>query len=346
WMGVSSSLNGALRGYLEDNQARAQKEYQDYKTKFDEAKSKSEAEQKEFADILQSKRLSINDMLTQVKITAAKYGRDDIRMEAEQKSIDGIWKRVETMDETIYKNAEQNLRLQESINSRMAMAKEKDAGAAPGQLPAGFKQEDIDYYARRVLSGDSTWKTGLSRTKSGTEIIRAVDARVPELSRESGHTPEADAVIMDERHALSHALTDRQKYVAASTQFVSNFNKQADLVEKYLEPGVGGGPPALNRWIQAGRTALAGDPDVGRLDVAIRGLAREHQRIVTGVTSNGQLQVAAQQTADALLNRDDTAESIRARLGVMREEANNALTSGRGEVKSLTDQLEHIGGGE
>lgn len=211
--------------------------------------------------------------------------------------------------------------------------------------PSGFDQEKIDYYARQQLAGDTTWRSGLSRTKQGAQIIAAVDRRVPEIAKENNISPEQASTQKEYRSSLGKALNDRQKYVAAGQQFTANFQKQADLVEKYLNKGVGGSTPVFNRWIQAGRKQVEGDTEVNQLDTAIRGLAREHQRIVTGVTSNAQLHSSAQATADELLNKDMTAGQIKATLTVMREEANNAVTSGRDEVADLRKQLSTIGVG-
>ena len=100
--------------------------------------------------------------------------------------------------------------------------------------------------------------------------------------------------------------------------------------------------PVFNRWIQAGRKAVAGDGDVTALDTALVGLGREHQRIVTGVTSNAQLQQGAADTADRLVNIDMNAEMIRNDLKVMKEEAKNAGDAGREERANLQYQLNHM----
>jgi len=201
----------------------------------------------------------------------------------------------------------------------------------------------VDYYATQSLNGDNSWQVGLARGKVGQRLIAAVKDRIPQLAKEQGITPQDASANKALRESLSKALNDRQKYVATGTQFVTNFNKQSDLVDKYLKPGVGGQSPVINRWLQAGRKSVMGDSDVTNLDTAIRGLAREHQRIVTGLTSNAQLLASAQQTADELLNRDMSEEQIKGTLNVMREEAKNALDSGNQEVDLLKTQISHIG---
>jgi len=135
------------------------------------------------------------------------------------------------------------------------------------------------------------------------------------------------------------SLNQRQKFVDAGNQFIKNMTKQADLVEKYMKAGTAGQSPALNRWVQGGRKAIEGDADVTALDTAIRGLAREHQRIVTGVTSNAQLHQAAQETADQLLNINQNEGQMRASMQVMREEAKNAVDSGKEEVSDIKARM-------
>ena len=162
------------------------------------------------------------------------------------------------------------------------------------------------------------------------------------MAEEFGMTAQDVSMNKAARESISKALSQRQIALSAGQQFIRQFKTQADLVDKYLEPGVGGSVPIINKWIQAGRSAT-GDPDVKAFDTAIRGLSREHQRIITGVTSNAQLHVSAQQTADELLNKNMTADQIRSTLKVMREEAENAVEAGKQEVEFNRDLLKHLG---
>ena len=194
--------------------------------------------------------------------------------------------------------------------------------------------DTVDFYAKRILAGDPNVTRELAF--GDKSMKRAIADRVAQLGKDGG--PGEIIANKAEVAATTKALADRSKYVAAGNQFVRNMNSQMTLVEKYMDKGTAGGIPVFNKWVQSGRLAT-GDPDVAALDTAIRGLAREHQRIVTGVTSNAQLHVASQATADELLNRAQTPAQIRAVLGVMKEEANNAISSGKAEVVSLRGQL-------
>ena len=224
--------------------------------------------------------------------------------------------------------------------NKISRLKEQIVSINPGPPPASGQ---VDFYANLSLNGDYSWKAGMSRTPAGKALLDAVSKRMPTLAAERGLEYSDIGAITAEKKALSSALTDRTKFVANGTQFINNFNKQGDLVMKYAGPGTGGTIPIINRWIQAGRRQIVGDSEVNQLDVAIRGLAREHQRIVTGLTSNAQLHAGAAETADQLLNTDMTADQIAKTVAVMREEAVNALDSGKGEVADLKAQLRHVG---
>ena len=340
WLGVGASLNGTMEGVVEGNKEKFQNAYQDYQTKYKEALDHEKQADKAFEDVLRDKNLSINQKQARMRALAAEHDRQDIRLAT---SIDQMYKQIDAHRSAIDRVESANNIADRKLSVSINLADKREKGGGGAALPGGWSQDQIDYYARQQMTGDWTWRTGLARTKEGVAIIRAVDQRVPELARENDITPEEASTTKDQRHSLARALDDRTKYVAAADQFIGNFKRQEKLVEKYLQPGVGGSVPAINKWIQHGRTAIEGDPAVTELDTVLRGLAREHQRIVTGVTSNAQLHASAQQTADDLLNRDQTAAQIRGSLKVMDEEANNALAEGRREVAGLRSQLSHLG---
>ena len=188
----------------------------------------------------------------------------------------------------------------------------------------------IDYYATQSLAGDNSWQVGLARGKVGQQLIADVKDRIPKMAEEYGITSQEAIANKGELVGQMKAIAQRQVFVSAASQFMRNLNSQIDLVDKYMEPGANNAPSVFNRWIQAGRKQVLGDPDVAKLDLLIRGLGREHQRIVTGVTSNAQLLASANTTADELVNISQTPEQIRAAMGAMREEATNYTQAGEG----------------
>jgi hypothetical protein len=325
---------GATRGFLAGDQANYEQQQQSYGQYLAALKTHQEEVDKIYQTMREAYKDRIDGDLKALQFARQVTG-DESKLTAQAVDHhDQSMRFVEKLDQQWKEHQD----IERDKKEKAAQA----AGAAAG-LPEGWTQEKIDYYAAKQLAGDTTWRTGLGRTKEGVAIIRAVDNRVPEMSKERGSTPEKDITTVQSRQALGKTLNQRQQYVAASSQFVSNFQKQADLVEQYAKAGTAnGGASVINAWIQAGRKATS-DPAVRKFDLAINGLVREHMRIVTGVTSNAQLHQGAAEIGDRLLNDSFTPEDISAALQEMRAEAQNALQSGKDEVATLTQQLEQLG---
>ena len=350
WMLLAASLAGlltrqpltaamtagaaAMKGLREGDQARYDegiKEYErQYKSALDQFKSETEA----YKQILSNKEWNAAQKLHEWQMKATEFRDQLARNTSDYKTFGNLIKHREDVQAKMQAHSDMMALRRDTLAARTA-----GAAGGGGSTP----KETVDFYAQMSLNGDWSWVTGLARGKEGQALIRAVKERIPSMAAERNMGPSDVAAAKASMAGSSKALAERQKWVASAQQFISNFTKQADLVDKYMKPGTGGSVPVFNRWIQAGRRAVAGDPDVTKLDVAIRGLAREHQRIVTGVTSNAQLHAAAQKTADELLNINMTADQMKASLEVMREEAQNALDSGNGEVDLLKSQISAIG---
>jgi hypothetical protein len=277
WMGVSASLNGALKGFLDGNHERAAQEYQDYKTQFERAKAKSEAEQKEFADILQNRRLTINNMLTQIKITAAKYGRDDVRMEAEQKSIDGIWRRVEAMDDSIRKSAEQNIRLQEQITARMQLAQQKAATSGGAEQSDRAQALQAEMAVRGV-----TLPQGMRSAKQANSILNNIAAHYPDKD-----TSELVDMIknnqIDMKIMLGEAgvMAKREASTAAAIQTLNQPGGLYDQLRDAAKKVNFGNDKVANDWRLAAQGHVVANPDIQRL----RNLISDTQAEVVSVLS-------------------------------------------------------------
>jgi hypothetical protein len=264
WMGASASLNGALKGYMEGNQAVAEKEYKDYQTKFKEAQAKSQAEQKEFEDILQNKRLSINDMLTQIKVAAAKYGRDDVRAEAEQKSIDGIWRRVETMDATIARITDADRRQRNGLDAALAKAKEGEFTEQESSLLAAMADKNVSLPA------------GLRSQKQIKSTLDGLMKEHPELDANgiAEGLKSGKLKLAAETKAASTAGTQIGKVALASNE-LDSFGDQVIEASKGIPRGTS---MTLNGLMQASETQLS-DPKLLRLKVKLQALNNAYDQL-------------------------------------------------------------------
>lgn len=134
WLGASYALNGAMRGFLEGNQLLAQKNYRDYNEKFKAAVAKENAYIRETDEVLRAKNLSINQKLTQVRIIAAKYDKQDMLAQSRLKSLDGIRRSIESQRTAV-------LRIQEHYDEvAMRVQAYRDAAEQREQ----FRRDSLD----------------------------------------------------------------------------------------------------------------------------------------------------------------------------------------------------------
>lgn len=224
--------------------------------------------------------------------------------------------------------------------SRMGGGGAGGAGAGGGydaQSPG--RQQTIDFYAERTLAGDNSWRTGLSRSKQGAALILQVEERVPQLAKEQGMGSGDVIASAAQLAADQKALKGLADYGAKAGQFSRVLENQIGVVEKYLPMGVAGNTPVINKGINKLRDAVIGDPNLTAFENAIVGLAREHARFVTGLTSNAQLTASATKTADKLLNNAMTAPQIKAAIKEIQDEKEAAIKANKEERDALTKRI-------
>jgi len=340
------NMTAAMKGVQEGDDDQYNRSFEEFKTNFDAGMKQNKALIDKRKTIIDDKSLDLTAKIQALHMADLEYDAQFKKMELpfvqRMKQNDAHQKTYDKVAE----NGQKHIDKLEEIKARAAEARALKAAVAGGTGTGGaLKPSTVDFYAAQSLSGDNSWQVGLARGKVGQQLIAAVKDRIPSMAAERGVTPQEVSAMKPQRDALASTLKQRQQALGAAQQFIGQFKNQTKLVEKYLEPGLAGSVPVFNKWIQAGRKSIAGDTDVTNLDTLIRGMAREHQRIVTGVTSNAQLHVSAQETADSLVNNAFTADQVRGQIKMMTEEADAAVDAGKSEVGFLTEQLKVLGSG-
>jgi hypothetical protein len=128
WGGASAALDGALKGWVEGDKINAKKKYEDYKLKFNEAMKKQEQANKEFDDILAKKNIPIQQMFTELKIAAAKWGREDMKFAAEHRDIQGVYKAAQEISNSADKLQMAHDRIDMQAQAHQDRVAARDAG--------------------------------------------------------------------------------------------------------------------------------------------------------------------------------------------------------------------------
>jgi hypothetical protein len=101
WLGVGNVMNGMMQGIITGDQERYKRERENYETQFKEALEHDRAVQKQFDDILRARNLTLNEMIRRSGQLAAQHGREDIRLAAQQRSVDRLQEQVRATDTSL-----------------------------------------------------------------------------------------------------------------------------------------------------------------------------------------------------------------------------------------------------
>ena len=316
WMGVASTLNGALKGYYDGNKERAQREWENYKTQFDAAKAKSESEQKEFADILQNRRLTINEMFAQMRIAAAKYGREDIRAAAEQKSIDQLWGRVQAADTTLDnirdRDQRQRAGLDATLNRQTAAEKALDEKGEwfVQQTALGGNMKYVQMLQSRfggLLAADTFNKIGASLQAAGLDPRTITEAQLNLVVQKTAQTNGTNRLL-----AVGRLTESLQPLESELTMLVTKVN--------------GKGLTAANATFNKIKKQL-GDQDLSELQTLMGSVGRQYIEAVTMPGSNAQLHATAQDWADGQFDPNTNIANLQGVLKGMNLEIGSTKTA-------------------
>lgn len=139
------------------------------------------------------------------------------------------------------------------------------------------------------------------------------------------------------------AALDRLAILRANVgNFEATATKEADLAMNLAPKGAAGsGVPVVNRWIQAGRRDVAGDPDVVAFNAAITSFKNEYARIMSapgatgGVTSD-----AARDEAESMINNAFTMPQLQNVIATMKRGMTNRISSIDEEYASTIQRLQ------
>jgi hypothetical protein len=335
WLGVSASLNGALQGYLDGAKDRADREFKDYQTKFKEAQAHDEQAQKEFESILTNKNNTINSMLQQIKIAAAKYGREDIRQAAEQKSIDSIWRQVNATDHSITELEQRHASVLEQFE--VGVKRLSNTSGAEGKL----NPDGAWFVDQRGVAGDDKPRKELESRYGGVEAADRFNA-LGAYYRENRLDPrEATQAAIDNAVALStqRQISQRQAGVQRLTGSVQQLEKE---VTRLVTKVNGTDPSFLNKPANDLEAAI-GSEDVKELQTLMASVGRQYFEAMTMPGSNAQMHASAQDVSDKLADPNISLASLRGLLKGMNFEIQATAKSIDDTMKASQSKVVHHG---
>jgi hypothetical protein len=183
----------------------------------------------------------------------------------------------------------------------------------------------------------------LGMGKEAAAMRRAILSEATKQWKAMGISPgEANVIAAQNKSGLVEL--GRIATLKANVQTAENTaNSNASQVLSLLGSTGTTGSPIFNAWQQAGRRAT-GDSKVSAFDVAVKTLATEYARVMTG-GGNSPLSDAARHEADALIHTSMTPDQFRATIRQMKIDMANRTKGIEQERQATLDQIRTGGRG-
>jgi hypothetical protein len=196
-----------------------------------------------------------------------------------------------------------------------------------GTKPSDIMSDDeVNFYADRVAGGADLPPLGMG--KDAAALRQRILGKAAQIAIDKGINGGQANLIHADLKANTRSLGDLTKLRTFVESAERTASLNADQVLRTAPAGVGGSAPIFNRWIQAGRKNVSGDPALSRFSLAVDTLANEYAKVMTTNTgTGGTTSDSARAEAHALLSKADTLQQLQATIHQMRIDMNNRRTA-------------------
>jgi hypothetical protein len=212
----------------------------------------------------------------------------------------------------------------------------KNIGAAATTKASGQagSQEGID------LAATQYYQTGKMPAVGNNPTLRAqILARSAEIAKENGDSSKEAVLRGQANQANAGALTQLTKQKTMVGAFEKNASKNADMALAKSAAVDRTGVPAFNRWVNAGRKEITGDPATAEFNAANQTFVSEYAKVMSGSMGNTPVSDSARQHANEMLNTAMTHEQYVAVVNLLKQEMQNRMAGFDEQELSLRKNL-------
>ncbi len=335
WLGVGDALNGALKGYLQGNQMEAEKRYEDYKREYQSAKGKEEQANREFEDILSNKKLRISEMIQQYRLVSAKYDRQDAVVASQSKSLDAMWRSLESRKTALARLEEQHSRATEALELRRQLAGKKDgtAGISERYNADPEYKKNVDYWAKYLQQGNSL-PPRFAQSGAGKIMMPDILNVVPTLGGGNPADMAANKITLRQMNAEAQKLGTQSASVAIANKELQRF---IPLAEQAIDAVPRTAWKPVNQLIQAGENTWS--PEQKRLMIANRSVLNAFAQLI----QRGAPTVHSLTEAENLLSTADSPAVYKAAMTQLRQEGVQADLGLKDAYNDLQERVKSMG---
>lgn len=339
WLEVSGTLNGALEGYMKGNIQVAQTRYEDFDQQFRGAMAKEQQANREFEDILKNKRMRIQDQISQYRIVAAKYDRQDALVAAQSRSLDAMWRSLESRKTSMFRLQESHDRATEALNLRRELTAAKQPTAGAAGLSERYStdpqyKKNVDYWANYVQQGNSL-PPRFAQSGAGKIMMPDILQVVPTIGGGNPADMAANKITLRQMNAEAQKLGTQSASVAIANKELQRF---IPLAEKAIDAVPRTGWKPINKLIQAGENTWS--PEQKRLVIANRSVQNAFAQLI----QRGAPTVHSLTEAENLLNTADSSAVYKAGMDQLRQEGVQADLGLKDAHDDLLKRVREMGG--
>ena len=210
----------------------------------------------------------------------------------------------------------------------------KQAGKVGTEKPS-LSEEAINQQADRLIATGKMASFGMGGIELRTKILN----RAAERTKALGDSPQAQV----QRQAMLAANTQELKRIQSQRGPVMAFKKTVERNLSLVREAGGElkrtGVPIVNKWINVGRRAVMGNPQIAKFDLALRTVINEFARVTTSATGGGVTSDTARREIESLLNDAQTPEQVNAVVDYMVREMKSRELGYEDQIKSTIDAI-------
>lgn len=216
------------------------------------------------------------------------------------------------------------------------------AGDAPQADDGNLSDDAVEQAAERYITNGALPPMGMGKT--GTQNRDKILNKAAEMEKATGRTGAEAVAAWAGVKANTATLADLTKTRGKVKSFEDNAVSNADLALSLAPKGAAPlNVPVINKWVQTGRKAVAGDPNVTQFDIALGTFLDEYAKITSGSTGGQGSTDASRREAYDRLSKYATQGQLAAGVATMKQEMGNRVA---GLDKEIASTQAAISGGK
>lgn len=317
------SMTGMLKGWQQGRKDLYDRELTTFKKNFERLRIAHEEYAQQLKNALEISKVNLTKGLADAALAAAKAGDPIVAAQAKAGNLKAIIDAMNGQQATMAKAAEVAAKLYTT-----------EANNIP------LDPTTMDYWAQRIRAGDPMPALGFG----GMQIRKELLQKVAQDAIKSGSTGTVDQAFSQIRKANEGSLAQVKKTRAMVENYEKTALKSSYLVQSLAAKGVGpSGSPLFNKWVQAGRKAIAGDPDVISFSNSVSTFTSEYGKVMGGGYGSAEPSIHAQEKAEKLINDALTIDDLNAVFDTLRKEMKFRTDSLITEENVIQSELQNPG---